>query len=216
VLLTFSERLEQASAETADFYHIAAPDLAITAAVLQADQITVLLTTASQANTQYTVTVTNVRGRLGGAPIDPTRNTASFTGIPPFDNVAPRLLSAQATNSTTVLLTFNEPLRSLSNPLDNPAEDASNYSLAPAVSVVGAQLNESQTQVLLTTLPLAEGIPYVLTVADVTDLAGNLIDPANDADLHVPAGRADENDLPRVGARRPATGHHRPVQSADG
>jgi hypothetical protein len=200
VLLTFSERLDQASAETAGFYRMASPDLAITAAALQADQISVLLTTASQANTQYTVTVTDVRGRLGGPPIDPQRNTASFSGIPPVDNVAPKLLSAQATNSTTVLLTFSEPLRSLSNPLDNPAEDASNYSLSPAVTVIGAQLNESQTQVLLTTLPLAEGVPYTLTVNNVKDLAGNLIDPANQTTTFTFQGQAglNDSDLPRV------------------
>jgi Bacterial TSP3 repeat len=200
VLLTFSERLDQASAETVGFYRIAAPDLAVTTALLQPDQISVLLTTASQANTQYTVTVTDVRGRLGGPPIDPARNTASFTGIPAVDNVAPKLLSAQATNSTTVLLTFSEPLLSLSNPLDNAAEDASNYSLSPAVTVIGAQLNEAQTQVLLTTLPLAEGVPYSLTVNNVKDLAGNLIDPANQTTTFTFQGQAglNENDLPRV------------------
>jgi hypothetical protein len=74
-----------------------------------------------------------------------------------------------------VLLTFSEPLRSLSNPLDNPAEDASNYSISPTVVVIGAQLNQSKTQVLLTTLPLAEGIPFTLTVANVKDLAGHVI-----------------------------------------
>ena len=200
VLLTFSERLDQASAETLGFYRISAPDLAITGAALQADQISVRLTTQSQANTQYTVTVTNVRGRLGGAPIDPTQNTASFSGIPAFDNVAPRLLSARATNSTNVLLTFSEPLLSLSNPLDNAAEDASNYSLSPSVVVIGAQLNEAKTQVLLTTLPLAEGVPYMLTVANVKDLAGNLIDPAHPSATFTFQGQAglDDKDLPRV------------------
>jgi len=200
VLLTFSERLDQASAQTPGFYRIAAPDLAVTAAVLQVDQISVVLTTEPQANTQYTVVVTNVRGRLGGPTIDPERNSASFTGIPPFDDVAPRLLSAQATNSTTVLLTFSEPLLSLSNPPDNAAEDASNYTIDPAVTVLSAQLNEAQTQVLLTTLPLAKGVPYLLTVASVKDLAGNLIDPLNDSTSFTFLGQAglDDKDLPRV------------------
>jgi hypothetical protein len=200
VLLTFSERLDQATAETAAFYTIAAPDLAITAATLQADQISVILTTASQANTLYTVVVTNVRGRFGGGPIDPEHNTASFTGIPPFDDVPPRLLSAQATNSTMILLTFSEPLLSLSNPLDNEAEDPSNYMLSPAVTVIGAQLNATRTQVLLTTLPLSEGIPYTLTVANVKDLAGNLIDPAGQMAAFTFQGEAglSDKDLPRV------------------
>ena len=47
VLLTFSERLDQTSAQTFGFYRIAEPDLAITAAVLQTDQISVLLTTVA-------------------------------------------------------------------------------------------------------------------------------------------------------------------------
>ena len=199
VLLTFSEGLDEASAETVGFYRIAEPDLGITAAELQADERSVLLTTVAQANTAYTIVVTNVQGRLGGAPIDPEHNTATFTGIAPVDNAPPQLLSAVATDSTTVLLTFNEPLLSLTNPLDNAAEDASNYSIVPTVAVIGAQLNEAQTRVRLTTLPLAQGIPYTLTVNNVKDNAGNLIDAANQETTFTFPGQAGlDDDLPRV------------------
>ena len=200
ILLTFSERMTEAMVENIAFYRIAAPDLGITQAIIQADETQVILTTEPQTNVAYTITATNVASRSSGKRINPLLNTASFSGIAPFDDVPPRLLSAQATNSTTVLLTFSEPLLSLSNPLDNAAEDASNYSLSPAVTVIGAQLNESQTQVLLTTLPLAEGVPYTLTVNNVKDNAGNLIDPANQSTTFTFQGQAglDSANLPRV------------------
>src|SRR5262249_15376302 len=81
----------------------------------------------------------------------------------------------------------------------DPAQDASNYSISPTVVVIGAQLNETKTQVLVTTLPLAEDIPYTLTVNNVKDSAGNLIDAANKSATFTFQGQAGlDNDLPRV------------------
>lgn len=196
ILLTFSGTMNAATVADVRFYEIADPDLTVTAAVLQADGQRAILTTSTQANVAYTIRVTNVTTKTGQL-INPILNEAEFSGIPPFDNVPPRLLSAEATSSTTVLLTFNEPLRS--NTVDNAAEDASNYSLAPAVTVIAAQLNDVNTQVLVTTLPLAAGVPYVLTVDHVNDAAGNLIDPLNHSVAFTFQGQAGlDNDLPRV------------------
>jgi len=196
ILLTFSATMAAASVADVRFYEIADPDLAVTAAVLQADGQRAILTTATQANVAYTVRVTNVTNKTGQL-INPFLSEAEFSGIPPVDDVPPKLLSAQATSSTTVLLTFNEPLRS--NDVDNAAEDASNYSLSPAVTVIAAQLNDVNTQVLLTTLPLAAGVPYTLAVDNVNDAAGNFIDPVNRSVAFTFQGQAGlDNDLPRV------------------
>ena len=103
--------------------------------------------------------------------IDPTRNTASFWGIPPVDTQGPRLVSAASISSTEVLLSFSEPLNS-------NAADPTNYTITPGLTVTGATLSTYDTQVLLTTTPQLVNVVYTVTVANVKDKAGNLIDPA--------------------------------------
>ena len=124
VLLTFSEGMDQAAAETAAYYAIDDPELNVTAADLDADDSRVLLTTSTQQNTEYTVKVTNVIGDSGGKLIDPTRNTATFYGIPADDNVQPYVAGAAATASTSVLLSFSEPLA-------DGADDPVNFTVTP-------------------------------------------------------------------------------------
>lgn len=66
VLLTFSEPMNPVTAEIAAFYHIVDPDgdpdvdISVTAADVQADGSSVLLTTTPQDNLQYTIQVANV------------------------------------------------------------------------------------------------------------------------------------------------------------
>ncbi len=70
ILLTFSQEMDRATAETKSFYEIADPDgnadidIKITAAALQQDFTTVILTTTPQENTEYQVRVTNVKRRF--------------------------------------------------------------------------------------------------------------------------------------------------------
>lgn len=108
--------------------------------------------------------------------IDPTHASATFFGIPPIDNVSPRVTGAVALNDHTVLVNFSEPV-SLA------AGDPTNYAIAPSLTIMGAEQNSFQTQVLLTTLPMTIGTTYQVTVAAaVADRATppNVIDPAFD------------------------------------
>lgn len=206
VLLTFNERMEETSAETISFYRIVAPDssdpshdvggLVITDAVLSADETTVLLTTSSQENLGYTVIVTNVQSKAGGKLINPSQNTAIFFGIPPVDTTAPQLLSATSTSSTTVLLSFSEPLA-------NSAADPTKYSITPELVILDANLNAFKTQVFLTTLPQTAGVEYTVTVNNVTDQATppNAIDPAANSATFTFTGEpgvVDSTVLPRL------------------
>lgn len=89
----------------------------------------------------------------------------------------PRVVSAVATNNTTVRVTFSEPI-SLAT-----AADASNYNMIIPVGgvllldpTVAPKLNANQTVVDLTTLGMADA-QYRLTVSGIEDLAGNTLAP---------------------------------------
>lgn len=105
--------------------------------------------------------------------IDPTRNIATFYGIPVVDNVGPRVVKATSISNTEVVVSFSEPLNSdAANPL--------NFAISPDLTVIDAVLGKFDTQVTLTTSPQFVDVVYTVTVTNVKDKAGNLIDPAND------------------------------------
>lgn len=205
VLLTFSERMDKTTAENRAFYSIAPANITILSAVLGADELTVLLTTSSQSGTEYTVKATNVKSKTAGKLINPFLNTATFLGIPPADTTPPRLLSAMATGSTSVLLSFSEPVA------DNAADPrhfticlASALSCTPELTVISAQPNVYNTQVLLTTLPLVARVTYKVVVTNVRDRAtlpaANVIDPAANTATFTFVGTPEvtSTTLPRV------------------
>lgn len=93
-----------------------------------------------------------------------------FTLVKGQDTVPPVLVSAKASNQTTVLATFSERVELTS------AETASNYSIDNVLSVSQATLQDDGKTVVLITSPLAEGT-HTLTVNNVLDLAGHLVTP---------------------------------------
>lgn len=126
--------------------------------------------------------------------IDPTRNTAAFFGIPTVDTFGPRLVRANSLSNTEVVLSFSEPLNSdAANPL--------NFTISPDLAVFDARPDKYDTQIILTTGPQHVNVVYTVTVTDVRDLAGNLIDPtANTATFSYAGGPAGlgPDVLPRV------------------
>ena len=126
--------------------------------------------------------------------IDPTRNTARFFGIPPVDNVGPRVVRAESISDTEVVVSFSEPL-------DSEAADPVKYSITPDLTVIDARLSRYDTQIVLTTSPQRVDVVYTVTVLDVKDKAGNLIDPAsNSATFSYGGGPAGlgADALPRI------------------
>ncbi len=176
VLLTFNKQVDALNAQNILYYKIANPDLGITAAVIGGNAFSVVLTTSSHEETQYRVRVTNVKSQSGYF-VNPESNTATFDGIGRSDARAPRLVGAEATSYTTVLLSFSEPLQDL-------AGDVSSYGVAPTIPppanllVYGATPNEFGTQVVLQTQSLVIDKEYTATVSGVEDRNGNVIDPA--------------------------------------
>lgn len=193
VLLTFSEKI-RTGLDEALFYRISSPDLEILSADGSQDGETVLLTTEAQEHANYTVRVTNVKN-VSGRIINPFLSTAGFVGILPDDAIAPQLLSADSLGDTQVLLSFNEPV-------NEEGTDPLNFVLLPNLVVTNVEFSQHRTQVVLTTLPQSAGTNYTVTVSNVEDDAGNLIDAsANVATFSVNLAGGSSvagNELPRV------------------
>ncbi len=174
VLLIFSQRMDRTSTQNRAFYSIADPDLNVTTASLALDDISLMLTTSPQQELLYKLVVTNVRGHQSGTNgffINPNYDTAMFQGIGPVDTTRPRLVGAAMSDYQTVVLTFSEPL-------ENNARDVANYVVAPSLTVLGVTLNEWGTQATVQILPVTAGVNYQMTVNNVEDRSGNVIDPA--------------------------------------
>jgi hypothetical protein len=173
VLVTFSTGMDD-NITTKAFYEIAFPDLDVVSVTAGAGNTTALLETSEQENIDYTVRVTNVTSSNGAELLDPTQSTATFNGIAPSE--PPVMTGAAATSSTSILVSFNKPMA-------DDAADPTKYSISPGLVIATAQMTTFNTQVLLTTLPMAAGRKYTVTATDIADQGGVAIgdSPANQA-----------------------------------
>jgi hypothetical protein len=148
---------------------------------------TMLLTTAEQeAGTNYIVTAGFQIKDLAGNPIvSGTSDTALFVGSDKepvvatqetqaaADTTGPEIVSVSATDSTHLLVRFNEAITLSSNPTDNfliTEEGSEDVILA----VSKAEIGTDDTMVVLTT-ESQKPMNYDLMVIDITDKSGNLI-----------------------------------------
>lgn len=134
-------------------------------AILSSDKKSVVITTAAQTvNTLYTLTL---KGK-----------DYKFVGIA-AETDKPKLDAAAATKNTKVKVTFNERVDQTS------AFNVANYTIA-GLSVLSAEFekdadgNAIKTNVILLTSAQTVGTIYKVVVANVTDVAGNIIDADND------------------------------------
>ena len=84
------------------------------------------------------------------------------------DIIPPTLVSAVSLSSTSVEITFSEPLD------ETTAENTGNYAINPFLDIFSASL--AANKVTLTTSGQTEGENYTITVNNVEDLAGNPIE----------------------------------------
>ncbi len=89
------------------------------------------------------------------------------------DITPPEVTGASINNQTTVVVSFSEDVQAAG------AQNPSNYSISGGVTVSSAVLNG--TQVTLTTSTHSFNQQYTVTVSNVKDLAGNLINPNADS-----------------------------------
>lgn len=190
VVLSFSEPLGE-GADLPASYQITVPGTTRTLAVsavskfLGATQM--LLTTAAQDASTFAVKVGDVKG-LSGEYVDPTANTAQFTGSTAADRGL--LLSAVPQGETGLLLTFDRPVTAAS------ASDMRSYVTTPNLFVGSATQSADKRQVVLST-----GVQYQVQytiVANVVDTAGQpLLNPLMNSASFM-GGRAFSAERPKV------------------
>jgi hypothetical protein len=172
VVLTFDVPLDPASATNPANYTVG-PNLSVTSATLQGDNKQVVLVTSPQYQGEYSVAV-DVKG-ADGSPVNPTFNSATFTGSRPVDTERPKVVSAGAPDNKHVVVQFSKPMA------DSTA-DTSRYTIVQtvthpevgALTVMGAEFvaGTDRKSVRLTTLSQAE-VTYQVSVNNVTDVMGN-------------------------------------------
>jgi hypothetical protein len=101
-----------------------------------------------------------------GNESDPSNEATAAT---PEDTVAPRIVSVEAIDATTVAITFSEPVQK------EDAEKVSNYSIDNSITVLSAHYDEENSSAALTTATLSEGVKYTVTVSDIRDRKGNVL-----------------------------------------
>jgi hypothetical protein len=179
VVLTFDVPLDPASATDPANYTVG-PNLSVTSATLQGDNKQVVLVTSPQYQGEYSVAA-NVKG-VDGSPVNPSFNSATFTGTRAADTERPKVVSAGSTDNKHVVVQFSKPMA------DN-ATDPTHYTIVQTVThpevgglaVTGAEFvaGTDRKSVRLTTLSQAE-VTYQVTVSNVTDVMGNpLADKTN-------------------------------------
>lgn len=102
------------------------------------------------------------------------------------DDAAPGLLRAYTTDNTTVILVYDEPVDSLSG------ATTANYTVDGGLSITGATAIAplfDKVQLRLAA-PMAAGIVYTITAANVKDCKGNIVSADNKVKVGLPSDAA--------------------------
>lgn len=160
--LTFSESIQQSSAQNQNNYSINNGILVNSATLVSSTKVR-LQTSQHQPNINYSVIASNILD-LAGNLISTTGNSVQYSYLP--DTNAPEVLSAELIDSVTLKISFSEPLDLATSQINN------NYLITGNVTIFSASLSGSD--VILITSPHSPG-NYIVSVSNVTDLAGNTI-----------------------------------------
>ncbi|OQX96621.1 hypothetical protein B6I21_00510, partial [candidate division KSB1 bacterium 4572_119] len=166
--VTYSEKIEELSAETIANYSING-NITVSQAVLNPSEESVILHTSIHSEGSYRLTVNNVKD-LAAAPnsIAP----GSFIDYEFNDTSAPEISTVNAPVGDRVEVTFSEPVESAS------AENLNNYSINNGIDIYQAVLAENNLTVLLSTSEHDEAL-YLITANNIKDRASvpNTIEP---------------------------------------
>ena len=92
-----------------------------------------------------------------------------YIGIEEIDETPPSCLDVTVLSATEIDLQFNEPIEAIS------AQNVSNYTIAPALSIFQANLDETNSSIVHLSLaePMINGSAYTLSTENIEDLEGN-------------------------------------------
>lgn len=165
IMLNFSEEVEKAGAEDLSNYYIEHNVVILNAELQENNKSVLLKTTDMSPNSFYRLTVQNVTDISGNTM---EKYASLFEGVK-SDSQAPSIVSVQSENSSTVSITFNERVDAAT------AENTNNYSIDNNIYVSDARLDGSRKTVRLTTSLQKSGTIYNLTVQNVADVSGNIM-----------------------------------------
>jgi len=129
-------------------------------------------------------------------PNNPTLGAFEYSAGGGVDITPPRVMSASLINSTSLRITFSEPLAI------SGAENSSNYIINNGVSI--NSVSYSGNQATLQTTPHASG-SYTVTVNNITDLAGNIISSSSNSAQYSYVGDTTPPSLLSASVLNPAT-----------
>jgi hypothetical protein len=165
LLLTFSEPLDPESAEEVSNYEISL-NIEVLDAVRLADGHEVRLsTTQHDLFTQYTISVVNIED-IAGNIIVPPSNIIDYSIENDF--TIPNLENAFLSDTSSLILSFSEPLDAASSTL------VQNYNIFPELEIYEIFTAGSNDYVMLKTENHTNG-DYTVSVQNLTDLFGNVI-----------------------------------------
>lgn len=153
-------------------YVFAGPTTITADSVAIVDGTTVEVTILGQMRqgSSYTVTVSGVEDQ-GWNPLDIAHDEASFIGL----GHLPWLLTAVPLDAYHVRLTFNEAVD------PTTSQDETNYVITGGGGLAVVSAVRGPTNIVeLETAEQTMGVTYIVTVSNVEDLYGNVIDPSHD------------------------------------
>ena len=120
-------------------------------------------------NTVYTVTISTAAKDLVENPLK-ADYSFSFTTAPRSELVKPTIIYVQPTDNNILKIYMSEKITQAT------AENTNSYSVDGGLIITSLHLEEDQRTITLTTSNQIETKIYTLTIKDLTDLAGNVID----------------------------------------
>jgi hypothetical protein len=164
--ITFSEQVESNSATNPSNYQLN-NGLKLTTLQLSSDLRRVTFTTTEQSDGKaYQLTIRNVKDLVGN--VMDTRNDLYFTGS--NDSSKPKVTSVQVNANAWITIKFSEKINT------QYALNTSNYSINRGLAVIQATVDNEGRVVTLRTSVQQDATLYTLTIANIPDLAGNVMD----------------------------------------
>ncbi|MCD9024884.1 Ig-like domain-containing protein [Cohnella silvisoli] len=168
VEITFSEPVDTSTATNASNYMLN-NGLKLTTIQISSDQRKVIFTTSEPVDGKtYQLTIRNVKD-LAGNVMD-TRSDLYFVGS--NDNTKPKVTSVQINANATITVKFSEKIRPEYAVLND------RYSIDKGLSVIQAVIDSDGRTVTLKTSAQQDATLYTLTIANIPDMVGNVMDPS--------------------------------------
>ncbi len=161
LLVSFNVKLNQASAEQASNYSINNGAIAVTQAALDTSLRVVRLRTSAHESGRIYVLVVSGIGRQDEPSVVARPENPFFYLFKSAGTPHGMVLGAKIIGETLVSVSFSQPVDRLS------AENRRNYHISGEVTVLSAQLDDSESEVILETSKHRAGLAYTISISGV-------------------------------------------------